>query len=144
METGHPSTRAVNSASGNRALLSWTLNSGHVTPSITYLQHKFWVLKLADHVTNIIGKTRFWALGALHNSRLSLDRLLQFLTVWPWPLTFGPILIDGRGIVGGVSLRQIWRLYTFRRFGFISSNVRHFSTFCTFWPPLGTPLGQSR
>ena len=26
----------------------------------------------------------------------------------------------------------------------ISSKVRHFSTFCTFWPPLGMPLGQSR
>jgi len=27
----------------------------------------------------------------------------------------------------------------------VSSKVRHFSTFfCTFWPPLGTPLGQSR
>jgi len=26
----------------------------------------------------------------------------------------------------------------------VSSNVRHFSTFCTFWPPLGTPLGKSQ
>ena len=27
----------------------------------------------------------------------------------------------------------------------VSSKVCHFSTFfCTFWPPLGTPLGQSR
>jgi len=27
----------------------------------------------------------------------------------------------------------------------VSSKVRHFSTFfCIFWPPLGTPLGQSR
>ena len=36
----------------------------------------------------------------------------------------------------------------FNRFPVIeleSSKVRHFSTFfCTFWPPLGTPLGQSR
>ena len=37
---------------------------------------------------------------------------------------------------------------TFNRFPVIqpvSSKGRYFSTFfCTFWPPLGTPLGQSR
>ena len=26
----------------------------------------------------------------------------------------------------------------------VCSKVRHFSIFCTFWPPLGTYLGQSR
>ena len=26
----------------------------------------------------------------------------------------------------------------------VSSKIRHFSTFWAFWPPLGTPLGQSR
>jgi len=26
----------------------------------------------------------------------------------------------------------------------VSLTVRYFNTFCTFWPPLGTPLGQSR
>jgi len=41
-----------------------------------------------DTISVNVYQTSGWALDRVHNSRRSLDRLLHFVTLWPWPLTF--------------------------------------------------------
>jgi len=47
------------------------------------------LMMMSMHVTQT-WPTRGWTLNRAHNSRRTLDRLLQFLTLWPWPVTFWP------------------------------------------------------
>jgi len=69
----------------------------------------------------------------------------------PWVYAPGTIAVNVTWMERGFNACQTHRsMYPsiFNRFPVIqpvSSKVRHFSTFFgTFWPPLGTPLGQSR
>ena len=59
-------------------------------------------------------QSRGWALDKVHNSRRPLDRLqyvLQFVTLWHWPLTFWPNINWWARYRDGLTLSWVWWLY---------------------------------
>jgi len=101
-----------------------------------------------------------------------IDSCAHSTVVKYWAVVVIKMLIDWKSSLTLSNLREIWRCvlsddwtYTWMKRGFnacqmhcsmypsvfnpfaviqpVSSKVRHLF-FCTFWPPLGTPLGQSR
>jgi len=48
----------------------------------------------------------------MHNLRRPLDRLLHFVTLWPWPFDYdNKLLIGGQGIVMDYLCAKIGRLF---------------------------------